>query len=54
MKCILERIANSLESIATELKVSRVAREELKQHLDYIETTLHALKENPFGIKEKE
>ena len=54
MKSIFERIANSLESIATEIKASRAAREELKQQLDYIESTLHELKANPFGIKEKE
>lgn len=54
MKSIFERIAKSLEIIATEFKASRVAREELKQHLDNIEITLHELKANPFGIKEKE
>ena len=54
MKSIFERIAKSLEIIATEFKASRAARDELKQHLDHIETTLHELKANPFGIKEKE
>ncbi|WP_238712743.1 hypothetical protein [Streptococcus suis] len=54
MKEIFERIAKSLEIIATEFKESRVARDELKQHLYHIEPTLHELKADPFGIKEKE
>ncbi|HFI0448315.1 TPA: hypothetical protein ACGOY6_000517 [Streptococcus suis] len=54
MKEFFERIAKSLECIAEELKAQRAERSELRQQFDMLENMLLDLRDNPFGIKEKE
>ncbi|HEM3702208.1 TPA: hypothetical protein U1D11_000678 [Streptococcus suis] len=54
MKEIFERIAKSLECIAEELKAQSAERSELRQQFDTLENMLIELRNDPFGIKEKE
>lgn len=54
MEYQLERIANSLGRIVEELKAQREERYELRQQFDTLENMLMDLRDNPFGVKEKE
>ncbi|AGF87399.1 hypothetical protein [Streptococcus suis] len=54
MRKVFERIAKSLENIVELLKTQAQERAELKEKFDTFEKMLTDLRNNPFGIKEKE
>lgn len=51
---VFDRIAKSLENIVELLKAQAQERTELKEKFDTFEKMLTDLRNDPFGIKEKE
>lgn len=51
MEEYLERIAKSLESIATELKVSKVNQKKLLEEAEQIEKKAREIQADPFGLE---
>lgn len=51
---VFERIAKSLENIVELLKAQAQERDELKEQFNTFEKMLTDLRNDPFGIKEKE
>lgn len=50
----LESIANSLSTLAEDTKANRELKESLIKNIDDMQETIEELKEDPFGLNERD